>query len=131
MASSPRKGADPRDRYQLVQKIGEGGYGSVFKAYDVVTSTTVAVKLIDLEDVGDELDDVHQEIAVMSDVNCPQLIKYYASYIIGMNLWIIMEFLEAGSLSDILKESGPLDEASIAYVMRELLMVNVPSWVMW
>ena len=35
-----------------------------------------------------------------------------------------MEHLEAGSLSDIMKEFGPLDEASIAYIMRELLLVN-------
>ena len=64
---------DPRYRYQLIQKIGEGGYGSVYKAFDNHTSGTVAIKLIDLEGVGDELEEVNQEIAVMSNVHCPQV----------------------------------------------------------
>lgn len=72
---------DPRYRYQLIQKIGEGGYGSVYKAFDNHTSGTVAIKLIDLEGMGDELEEVNQEIAVMSNVHCPQLIKYHARYI--------------------------------------------------
>lgn len=95
--------ADPRYRYQLIQKIGEGGYGSVYRAFDAHTGQTVAVKTIDLEGaalirpcavhsftfdwccisrprvspvgvvgVGDELDEVNQEIAVMSEVRaCP------------------------------------------------------------
>ena len=41
--------ADPRYRYQLIQKIGEGGYGSVYRAFDAHTGQTVAVKTIDLE----------------------------------------------------------------------------------
>eukprot|EP00596_Hydrurales_sp_CCMP1899_P000199 CAMPEP_0119040106 /NCGR_PEP_ID=MMETSP1177-20130426/9951_1 /TAXON_ID=2985 /ORGANISM="Ochromonas sp, Strain CCMP1899" /LENGTH=1029 /DNA_ID=CAMNT_0007004845 /DNA_START=28 /DNA_END=3117 /DNA_ORIENTATION=+ len=114
--------SDPRVRYQLVQKIGQGSYGSVYKAYDIVRAACVAVKMIDLEGIGDELDVVNQEIAIMSNVQCPQLMKYHASHIVGMNLWIIMEYLEAGSISDLLKDSGPLDEPSIAYVLKELLL---------
>jgi serine/threonine-protein kinase 24/25/MST4 len=112
---------NPRRRYQLMQKIGKGGFSSVFKAYDVVTLTTVAIKIIDLEDVGDELDEVNQEILIMSHIQCPQLIKYYASHVIGLNLWIIMEYLEAGSIADLIKDIGPLDEPSISYVLSELL----------
>jgi serine/threonine protein kinase len=41
--------SDPRVRYQLVQKIGQGSYGSVYKAYDIVRAACVAVKMIDLE----------------------------------------------------------------------------------
>jgi hypothetical protein len=44
--------ADPRYRYQLIQKIGEGGYGSVYRAFDAHTGQTVAVKTIDLEGVA-------------------------------------------------------------------------------
>ena len=41
---------------------------------------------------------------------------------IGMNLWIIMEYLEAGSIADLIKQCGPLDEKSVAYVLSELLL---------
>lgn len=112
---------DPRDRYELLAKIGKGGYGYVCKALDTFNNTLVAIKIINLEDAGDEVEDVHQEIAVMKNMNCPQLTKYYASYVFGSNLWIIMEYLEAGSLLDIIKEHGPLTEPFVAYVMKELI----------
>ena len=72
--------------------------------------------------MGDELEEVNQEIAVMSNVHCPQLIKYHASHVVDAHLWIVMEYLEAGSLAEIIKETGPLTEDSIAYVMRQLLL---------
>jgi serine/threonine protein kinase len=73
---------DPRERYELGGKIGEGGYGYVCQAYDTQRDEFVAVKIIDLEAAQDEVD-VHKEIAVMSNLHCPQLTQYYASYVIG------------------------------------------------
>lgn len=113
--------ADPRQRYELHSKIGQGGYGYVCKAWDNVDEKMVAVKIINLEEAGDEVDNVHQEINVMSNVHCNQLTKYYASYVVGNNLWIIMEYLEGGSLLDIIKECGPLCEDFVAFIMQELL----------
>lgn len=113
------------DRYELTEKIGQGGFGYVYKAVDNTTGATVACKLINLDDASDELEDVQQEISVMSNCNCSQLTKYYTSFLSGSQLWIVMEYLEGGSLSDLLVDSGPLDEPTIAYVMRELLTALV------
>jgi len=121
MSSKMKPADDPRERFELQTRIGKGAYGYVCKAIDKVDGQSVAIKVINLEDAGDEVDDVHQEIAVMSNMNCPQLTKYFSSYVLGENLWIIMEYLEAGSLLDIIKESGPLLEPHVAYIMRELL----------
>jgi len=112
---------DPIQRYKLIAQIGHGGYGAVYKALDIATQSIVAIKVINLEESGEGLEDVGSEISVMCDVSCPQLIKYHCSYVVKDVLWIVMEFLEAGSLSDILKEFGPLDEECIAFVLRELL----------
>ena len=57
----------------------------------------------------------------MTTMNCVQLTKFYSSYVVDNNLWICMEYLEAGSLLDILKENGPLQEEYIAFIMKELL----------
>lgn len=112
----------------------------MYKAVDNITGELVAAKLINLDEAGDELEDVQQEVTVMSSSTCTQLTKYYASYLSGRcvksrlcsflllttcsQLWIVMEYLEAGSLSDMLLDNGPLDIESIAYVMRELLVVS-------
>jgi serine/threonine protein kinase len=52
------------------------------------------------------MEDVQQEIAVMSSSHCPQLTEYYTSFVSENQLWIIMEHLEAGSLSDVMKVSS-------------------------
>ena len=55
--------------------------------------------------------------------NRPQLVTYLSSYVVECCLWIVMEYLEAGSVADIIKTRGPLPEDSCLYVLRELLTV--------
>ena len=74
---------DPRERYRVDEKIGKGGFGFVYKAYDTVKEMVVAIKVINLEAVGEEMDDVQQEISIMSACQCAQLTQYYASYVVG------------------------------------------------
>jgi len=113
---------DPRVRFTMQNKVGKGGHGYVYKAIDTWLSQAVAIKVLNLEDLGDEIDHVNEEISIMSALDCPQLIRYYSSHLVSSSLWIVMEYLEAGSLLEIIKDFGPLDEASIAYVMKELLL---------
>lgn len=68
-------------RYVLLDKIGRGGFGYVYRALDRTLGRVVAAKLIDLEEAGDEMEDVQQEIAVMSTSHCPQLTEYYTSFV--------------------------------------------------
>ncbi|KAJ1412011.1 kinase-like domain-containing protein [Ochromonadaceae sp. CCMP2298] len=121
-ASDPKH---PKNRYQLLEKIGKGGYGYVCKARDTMSDKIVAIKIINLEDAGDEMEDINQEIAVMSNINCTQLTKYFTSHVVEANLWIVMEYLEAGALLDIIKAHGPLSEPFVAYIMKELLTALV------
>ena len=57
----------------------------------------MAIKIINLEDAGDEVDDVHQEISVMSQMNCPQLTRYYASYVVETDLWSVQYIQAVGA----------------------------------
>ena len=114
-------GKDPITRYKLISQVGHGGSGAVYKALDTHTQTIVAIKVINLEESGEGLEDVETEISMMCDVSCPQLVKYHCSYVVQDVLWIVMEFQEAGSLSELIKEFGPLDEDTISFVLHELL----------
>jgi serine/threonine-protein kinase 24/25/MST4 len=81
----------------------------------------VAIKIIDVENAEDEVDDIIQEISILSELHSPYVTKYHGSYLKGSDLWIIMEFCAGGSCGDLLKP-GLIPEDYICIIIRELLM---------
>ena len=109
------------DRYDLIERIGRGSFGEVFRGVDLQTEQTVAIKVIDLEQAEDEIDDIQQEIAVMAQCDSKHVTRYFGSYVSGTKLWIVMEYVGGGSVLDMM-DSGPLCELYIATIMHETLM---------
>ncbi|KAH9325709.1 hypothetical protein KI387_005887, partial [Taxus chinensis] len=89
--------------------------------FDTELNKEVAIKVIDLEEAEDEVEDIQKEISVLSQCRSPYITEYYGSYLHQTKLWIVMEYMAGGSVSDLLETGPPLDEVSIACILRDLL----------
>ncbi|KAF7303118.1 Protein kinase domain-containing protein [Mycena kentingensis (nom. inval.)] len=118
---------DPEELYVKQDRIGKGSFGEVYKGYDKRTQKTVAIKIIDLESAEDEIEDIQQEIQILSQLDSPHVTKYHGSFLKGSNLWIVMEFVATVMLpyralmcTNQMKP-GVFREEYIAIIVRELL----------
>ncbi|KAK0947793.1 hypothetical protein LTR48_004109 [Friedmanniomyces endolithicus] len=108
------------DDYQMLEELGSGSFGIVYRALEKSTGQQVAIKHIDLEGSDDDIREIQQEISLLSTCSSEYVTRYKASFVKGVKLWIVMEYLGGGSCLDLLKP-GPMSEAYIAIIMRELL----------
>lgn len=82
---------DPEKRFIKQEKIGRGSFGEVFKGIDKQDNSVVAIKIIDLEEAEDEIEDIQQEIQVLSQCDSTFVTKYYGSFLKVLNSqWILL-----------------------------------------
>ncbi|KAJ7700091.1 STE/STE20/YSK protein kinase [Mycena rosella] len=117
----PIPSSNPASQYTLLEKLGTGSFGTVYKAIHNDTKQIVAIKQIDLEDSDDDISEIQQEIASLAQCDSEYVTRYYGSFVVSYKLWIVMEYLAGGSCLDLLKP-GTFSEAHIAVICRELLL---------
>ncbi|CAK9440143.1 uncharacterized protein LODBEIA_P42430 [Lodderomyces beijingensis] len=130
MADSPTTGKKPSrsqikinsiDQVELYEEIGRGGFGVVYRGIEKIASTEVAIKVIDLEQDATDLIEINKEIQILSECRSPQITSYYGSFVNNYQLWVVMEYMDCGSVFDLLK-AGTMDETTTAVVAKEILL---------
>ncbi|KAJ3022605.1 Mitogen-activated protein kinase kinase kinase kinase 3 [Thoreauomyces humboldtii] len=119
---------DPDTLYELMEHIGTGSYGEVFKARSRTTGEMAAIKVIKLE-AGEELDEVLHEVNFLRECNHRNVVSYIGCYmkrgsVKGQkHIWIVMEFCGGGSVEAAYKGlRAPLKEQEVATIIRESLI---------
>ncbi|CAF0874303.1 unnamed protein product [Brachionus calyciflorus] len=111
---------DPRQRFKNFIKIGEGSTGMVYAANDTLNSNNlVAIKKMNLhKQQRREL--LFNEVVIMRDYKHKNIVEMYGSYLVEDELWVVMEYLAGGALTDIVTKSR-MDETQIATVCKSVL----------
>lgn len=109
---------DPTKKYYNLNKIGQGASGGVFTAYEAGTNRCVAIKQMNL-DLQPKKDLIINEILVMKDSKHKNIVNFMDSYLHGLDLWVVMEYMEGGSLTDVVT-FNMMSEGQIAAVCREV-----------
>ncbi|TQV98100.1 serine/threonine-protein kinase pak1/shk1 [Cordyceps javanica] len=110
---------DPREIFRGLTKIGQGASGGVFTGYERNSNRLVAIKQMNLEQQPKK-DLIINEIIVMKESSHPNIVNFIDSFLTGGELWVIMEFMEGGSLTDVVT-FNIMTEGQIASVCRETL----------
>ncbi|XP_067220275.1 TRAF2 and NCK interacting kinase a isoform X3 [Chanodichthys erythropterus] len=119
---------DPAGIFELVELVGNGTYGQVYKGRHVKTGQLAAIKCMDV--TGEEEEEIKAEINMLKKYSHHRNIAtYYGAFIkknppgVDDQLWLVMEFCGAGSVTDLIKNTkgNSLREDWTAYISREIL----------
>uniref|UniRef100_A0A673JY88 non-specific serine/threonine protein kinase n=1 Tax=Sinocyclocheilus rhinocerous TaxID=307959 RepID=A0A673JY88_9TELE len=128
LCGSPLNVMDPAGIFELVELVGNGTYGQVYKGRHVKTGQLAAIKCMDV--TGEEEEEIKAEINMLKKYSHHRNIAtYYGAFIkknppgVDDQLWLVMEFCGAGSVTDLIKNTkgNSLREDWTAYISREIL----------
>ncbi|KAG9146201.1 hypothetical protein Leryth_007903 [Lithospermum erythrorhizon] len=111
-------------KYMIGEEIGKGAYGRVYKGIDLENGDFVAIKQVSLQNIAQEdLNIIMQEIDLLKNLNHKNIVKYLGSLKTKTDLHIILEYVENGSLANIIKPNkfGPFPESLVAVYISQVL----------
>ena len=122
------KGIDPETEFDLIELIGQGNYGRVYKVIHKKTGKIYCAKIAYIEKAN-EVESFKKEINILSQCNNQYIVHYYGSYIKGHQIWIILEFCDGGSLYELIKilprNLNEEEIASLTYmILKGLLFLH-------
>src|SRR5512140_3332337 len=111
------------DSYQILDVLGRGGMGIVYRARDRMLDKDVAVKMMDarLDPEGRLLKRFQEEARALARLQHPNIVGIYALRESQLGLCIVMELVKGHTLSEIIREEGPLSPARVKAIFLQCL----------
>jgi serine/threonine kinase 3 len=109
---------NPEEIFEILEKVGQGSYGEVFKCMDKRNSKLVAVKVVPVEI---DISELMSEVRFLEQCNSPHIVSYVGSYCATdkSKVWIAMEYCDGGSVSDMIHICDlKLDEKQISAILK-------------
>ncbi len=116
-----------QERYRIVKLLGQGGMGSVYRAWDLRLKVPVALKELlpqpglDTETLAGLRDQFEQEAGVLARLNHPNLVRVFDFFDEGGKSYLVMDFVEGRSLADLVVQEGAQSETRVLGWARQLL----------
>ena len=109
-------------RYELLERIGEGGMSVVYKAKDKLLNRFVAIKILKPEFIGDHkfIDSFRRESQAAASMSHPNIVNIYDVGKEGNIHYIVMELIEGRALSDYIKEQGPMPYPKVIAISKQI-----------
>eukprot|EP01116_Phalansterium_solitarium_P009990 TRINITY_DN2434_c0_g1_i1.p1 TRINITY_DN2434_c0_g1~~TRINITY_DN2434_c0_g1_i1.p1 ORF type:complete len:662 (+),score=112.30 TRINITY_DN2434_c0_g1_i1:64-1986(+) len=116
-------GAEPAKEFVLLDKLGEGAFGRVFRARHADTGTELAIKIVSVPKSSEAAGAIEREAALLRSLRHDSVVSYYGCLANGSDIWLMMDFCGAGSIDDVMQRTEEtLNAAQLAYVMRQTLL---------
>lgn len=109
-------------RYELLERIGEGGMSVVYKSKDKLLNRFVAIKILKPEFIGDHkfIDSFRRESQAAASMSHPNIVNIYDVGKEGNIHYIVMELIEGRALSDVIKEQGPMPYPKVITISKQI-----------
>ncbi len=110
------------NRYEIINKIGDGGMAFVYQAKDRLLNRIVAVKVLRPEFVDDEefLAKFKREAEAVANITHPNIVNVYDVGCDGKVNYIVMEYVDGQNLKEIIKNEGTLDEYTALDITKQI-----------
>eukprot|EP00831_Metopus_contortus_P066898 TRINITY_DN5966_c0_g1_i1.p1 TRINITY_DN5966_c0_g1~~TRINITY_DN5966_c0_g1_i1.p1 ORF type:complete len:322 (-),score=67.76 TRINITY_DN5966_c0_g1_i1:328-1293(-) len=112
------------EQYQIVSKLGKGGFGTVHKAQHIETGKQIAIKFIDITEClynASKVEEIYKEAQALMKMNHPNIVKLYHAFLVKNEMILVMELISGGELMEYIRQKGSLSECESRMFLRQIV----------